>query len=172
MIDTTGGVARRSTYCPAPVTATHVVDRSLPSETIFAELPKLTEGKPIIYAYNAITEDATHHLAYDALASGGSLVAVEPIMTVLDAKVAQDKEAGLAPKKIAKPFAYLELPGNLELGIEMYKRVTDWLSTGVVVPNRVEVLPGGLAGIPKVCDRLRENKVSGVKLIVHPQETA
>ncbi|KAI0741794.1 GroES-like protein [Daedaleopsis nitida] len=152
--------------------AAHVVDRSLPSETILAELPKLTGGKPIKYAYNTIGGEATHYLAYDALAPGGSLVTVDPRTTVLDAKVTRDKEAGLAPIKIAKPFASLRLPGNLALGVEVYKRLTEWLITGVVVPNRVEVLPGGLAAVPDGCDRLREDKVSGVKLIVRPQETA
>ena len=39
-------------------------------------------------------------------------------------------------------------------------------------PNRVEVLPDGLAGIPEGLDRLKENKVSGTKLIARPQETA
>ncbi|KAI0751385.1 GroES-like protein [Daedaleopsis nitida] len=135
--------------------AAHVVDRSLPSETILAELPKLTGGKPIKYAYNTI---------------GGTPHTTWPTMH-LPLAVARDKEAGLAPIKIAKPFASLRLPGNLALGVEVYKRLTEWLITGVVVPNRVEVLPGGLAAVPDGCDRLREDKVSGVKLIVRPQET-
>ena len=39
-------------------------------------------------------------------------------------------------------------------------------------PNQVEVVPGGLAGIPVGLDRLKQNNVSGKKLVVHPQETA
>lgn len=113
--------------------AAHVLDRSLPSETILAELPKLTGGKPISYVYNAIAEEATHHLAYDALAPGGALVTVDPRSTALDAKIVRDKEAGLAPIKIAKPFAYLGLPGNTALGVEVYKRLTEWIRTGAIV---------------------------------------
>ncbi|KAI0741737.1 GroES-like protein [Daedaleopsis nitida] len=133
--------------------ATHILDRSLAPEAILAELSTLTAGKPLLYAYNAIGEDALHHLAYDAVAPGGALVLVDPQTSALDAKIARDKEAGLALKKIAKTL-------------------TEWLRTGVIVPNRIEVLPGGLAGIPKGCDRMRDNKVSGIKLIVRPQETA
>ena len=39
-------------------------------------------------------------------------------------------------------------------------------------PNRVEVLPNGLAGIPDGLERMKQDKVSGTKLIAHPQETA
>ena len=39
-------------------------------------------------------------------------------------------------------------------------------------PNHVEVLPGGLAGIPEGLKRLEEGRVSAAKLVAHPQETA
>ena len=42
----------------------------------------------------------------------------------------------------------------------------------VLQPNKVEVLPNGLAGIPDGLRRLQDNKVSGTKLVAHPQETA
>jgi hypothetical protein len=38
-------------------------------------------------------------------------------------------------------------------------------------PNPVEVLSGGLAGIVDGLARMKEDKVSGKKLIVRPQET-
>lgn len=37
-------------------------------------------------------------------------------------------------------------------------------------PNQVEVLAGGLKGIPEGLHRLYEGKVSGRKLVAHPQE--
>ncbi len=39
-------------------------------------------------------------------------------------------------------------------------------------PTEVEVVPGGLVGIIEGLERLKQNKVSGRKLVVHPQETA
>ena len=39
-------------------------------------------------------------------------------------------------------------------------------------PNKVEILPDGLAGIPEGLERLKQNKVSATKLIARPQETA
>ena len=38
-------------------------------------------------------------------------------------------------------------------------------------PNKVEVLPNGLAGIPDGLERLKQDKVSGRKLVARPQET-
>lgn len=38
--------------------------------------------------------------------------------------------------------------------------------------NRVEVLSGGLAGIPAGLERMKNDQVSGRKLIARPQETA
>lgn len=39
-------------------------------------------------------------------------------------------------------------------------------------PNRPEVLPGGLKGILVGLERLKNDQVSGVKLVVRPHETA
>ena len=39
-------------------------------------------------------------------------------------------------------------------------------------PNRVEVLENGLAGIPDGLARMKANKISALKLIACPQETA
>ena len=113
--------------------ATHVLDRRLAPEAILAELQKITGGAPIEYVYDAISLPDTEPLAYDALAPGGALVVVEPQTRSLDAKIARDKEAGLAPKKIAKPFAALGLPQHYAMGVELYKRLTEWLRTGVIV---------------------------------------
>lgn len=41
----------------------------------------------------------------------------------------------------------------------------------VTQPNRVQILPNGLAGIPDGLELQKQDKVSGVKLIARPQET-
>ncbi len=42
----------------------------------------------------------------------------------------------------------------------------------VLQPNRVEVLPNGLAGIIDGLERMKKDQVSGTKLVARPQETA
>ncbi|KAI0715814.1 GroES-like protein [Cerioporus squamosus] len=149
--------------------ATHVIDRSVSPEAITAELDKVTGGQPIVYAYDAISEEATQHLAYDILAPEGALVISYPFtQAILAEKVKRDGGS----KKVAYPVAALQFPENKKLGVELYARLEEWLRTGVLVPNRVEVLPGGLNGIPEGLERIKANKVSGVKLVAHPQETA
>ncbi|RDX56945.1 GroES-like protein [Lentinus brumalis] len=148
--------------------ATHVLDRSLPPAKLLAQLPELTAGQPIVYAYDAISAAETQHLAYDALAPGGGLVVTHPFSVEI---LAEREERDGGSKKVARPYASLQWPGNVRLGEELYARLTEWLEKGIVVPNRVEVLPNGLAGIPEGLERMKNNQVSGVKLIAHPQET-
>ncbi|TFK79450.1 NAD(P)-binding protein, partial [Polyporus arcularius HHB13444] len=148
--------------------ATHVLDRSLPPADILAQLPMLTAGEPIVYAYDAISAAETQCLAYNALASGGGLVVTRP----RSAALAEREERDCGSKKVAGPYASLQWPGNVRLGEELYARLTEWLEKGIIVPNRIEVLPNGLAGIPEGLERMKNNQVSGVKLIARPQETA
>ncbi|KAI0694764.1 GroES-like protein [Earliella scabrosa] len=148
--------------------ATHIIDRSRPITDILAELPKITGGKPIVYAYDSIGDPETQNMGFDALAPGGGLVSTLMFTDpVLKEKIARDNGS----KKLARPFASYQLPGNKVLGVEIYMRLTEWLETGVIVPNRVEVLPGGLAGIPEGCERMKNNQVSGEKLVVRIEET-
>ncbi|PIL35339.1 hypothetical protein GSI_02064 [Ganoderma sinense ZZ0214-1] len=144
--------------------ASAVLDRALAPAQILAELPKLTGGTPIEFVYDAISLPDTQPLAYEALADGGSLVLV-----LQDSIPAELKKAGDG-KKIAQVFGNVQRPECRPCGEELYKRLTEWLEKGI--PNKVEILPGGLAGIPGGLDRLEAFKVSGTKLIARPQETA
>ncbi|TBU41503.1 GroES-like protein [Dichomitus squalens] len=145
--------------------ATHVLDRSLPASTLAAEVAKIAGGKPVEFVYDAISLADTQALGYEVLAPGGVLVVTNPVAIPEEKKKVGDN------KKIVNVFGVVHTPENREFGAEQYSRLTEWLKTGVIVPNRVEVLPNGLAGIPEGLERLKNNKVSGVKLIARPQET-
>ncbi|RPD72415.1 GroES-like protein [Lentinus tigrinus ALCF2SS1-7] len=149
--------------------ATHILDRSLPSASVLAELPKLTGGAPIVYAFDAISSPETQHLAYDSLAPEGAMITTHPFSVAILAE--KEKRDG-GSRKVARPYASLRLPGNLKLGAELYARLTEWLEKGLLKPNRIEILPNGLAGIPEGLERMKNFQVSGIKLVAHPQETA
>lgn len=51
----------------------------------------------------------------------------------------------------------------------MYANISKWLVSGEFVPNKVQVMPGGLKALNEAMD-LNKNGVSGVKVIVRPQE--
>ncbi|TFK79043.1 GroES-like protein [Polyporus arcularius HHB13444] len=122
--------------------ATHVIDRSRAPEDVLREIQKVTGGTPIEYVYDPIATADT-----------------------------QDKLKDGAGKRVVVVFGSVHAPFNRALGLELCSRLTDWLRTGVIVPNRVEVLPKGLAGIPQGLERLKQGTVSGTKLVVRPQET-
>ncbi|RPD52611.1 hypothetical protein L227DRAFT_617688 [Lentinus tigrinus ALCF2SS1-6] len=80
--------------------------------TVLTGLPprgsKLAGEKPITYAYEAISEKATQHLAYDALTADGALVIVDPFSQAILAKVKRDG----GTRKVVYPRAALQWPEN------------------------------------------------------------
>ncbi|RDB28751.1 Dehydrogenase azaJ [Hypsizygus marmoreus] len=139
--------------------ATHIVDRHIPQESIPAEIAKITTA-PIDIVFDAISLDDTQQVSYDLLADGGHLVLVLP---------SQIRET--EGKTFSSILGVWTLDHTRELGLKLYSQLGELLGEGVIKPNRVEVLPGGLNGIVGGLNKLENHQVSGVKLVVHPQET-
>ncbi|KAI5120697.1 hypothetical protein M0805_007660 [Coniferiporia weirii] len=140
--------------------ATHVIDRRADIPTEVARLTSV----PITLVYDSVSDADTQAQGWDLLAPGGALVIVNP------EKVDKDKY----PSKTVVNDVYgsVHLPVARALGVSLYAKLTELLRDGSIQPNRVEVLPNGLAGIPDGLERLRKNKVSGLKLVARPLETA
>lgn len=141
--------------------ATNVLDRNLPADALITEINKITGNKPIKYVYDSISSGATQQAGLDIVASGGHLVTV----LALSVKIPEDK-TGIAALGI---FA----PHNAKLLETLYHdKLSGFLEKGIIRPNNIEILSGGLRGIPDGLARMEADKVSGVKLVVHPQETS
>ncbi|KDR68604.1 hypothetical protein GALMADRAFT_256890 [Galerina marginata CBS 339.88] len=141
--------------------ATYVVDRDLPAAQLKAEIDKITGDKPIKYICDSISSETTQKVALDVLAPGGQLAVVYP----QDVTVPEDKTRLAA-------LGILRLPHNVELLETLYHdKMYGWLEKGIIKPNNVKVLPGGLRGIPDGLVSLEKGEVSGLKLVVHPQDT-
>ncbi|KAI5115304.1 hypothetical protein M0805_005593 [Coniferiporia weirii] len=138
----------------------HVVDRR---SDVPAEVARLVSA-PVKLVFDTLSVAETQAQAWETLAPGGALVVLAP------ASVNKEKY----PEKTAVDGIYgnVHAPHARALGVSLYANLTELLRDGSVQPNRVEVLPNGLAGIPDGLERLRENKVSGTKLIARPLETA
>ncbi|KAI9000501.1 GroES-like protein [Trametes punicea] len=149
--------------------ATHVIDRSRSNDSILAELPTLTGGKPIEYAFVGIhVVDAACRLGRDALAPGGALAIVARDPSRVPEDVANPGDG----KRVGYVFGSARLPENTECCVELFKHLTEWLEKGLLKPAPVEILPDGLAGIPEGLMRLKAKQVSGGKrLVARPQET-
>ncbi|RXW20635.1 hypothetical protein EST38_g5242 [Candolleomyces aberdarensis] len=144
--------------------ATHVLDRFTPltRETIQS---LIGSDKPIKIVYDAISTEETQTTGFDLLSPGGQLVVTLPAQTSIAERAATEGKA------VSWTIAAKNLPFNVKLMEEFWPHATRLLESGDIKPNRVEVLPNGLNGIVDGLKRMEEDKVSGVKLIVRPQET-
>ncbi|KAI0067656.1 GroES-like protein [Artomyces pyxidatus] len=156
--------AHNEAYCKA-AGATHVVDyHSVP----YAELPVVLAriaGGPIAFVYDVISSAESQAAGWASLAPGGSIVVTLPSAI---GQPGVDAEDG---RRIVWVSGNVHHRDNHELGQSLYSKLTELLAEGALKPNRVEVLPDGLAGIPPGLGRVLAKQVSGVKLVAHPQET-
>ncbi|KAF5378388.1 hypothetical protein D9757_010864 [Collybiopsis confluens] len=142
--------------------ATDVIDRTQVPAEKFAETAKKIAGVPIKVVYNSVSDGGeAHSTSLATLAEGGVLVDVDP-----------EKKGSVAGKKVYGVFGSAHVPTNKEFGRVIWKILPRLVQEGSIVPNRVEKVPNGLAGIDGGLQKLKNNQVSGVKLIAHPQETA
>ncbi|KAH9933259.1 chaperonin 10-like protein [Amylocystis lapponica] len=142
--------------------ATHVLDRHLSADALLAEIAQITSA-PVETVYDAVSLPGTQLAAHRVLAPGGILIILQPN--------AIPKEEQSGDKTVVLTFGNIHVPLYRAWGIEFAKALTGFLEEKAIVPNRVEILPGGLAGIQSGLDRLRKDEVSGKKLVVRPQET-
>lgn len=139
--------------------ATHVIDRNLD----FSDALSDHKGK-IPYIMEVVSTGSALHQAPKLLAPGGTLVIYRPALEeTLD--LPEDAKIKLI---FGSPF----LPENNAVGEGLYEALGGWLKSGDVRANKVEVLEGGFNGVQEGLDRLAAGKVSGLKLIARPRETA
>ncbi|KAE9390528.1 GroES-like protein [Gymnopus androsaceus JB14] len=140
--------------------ATHVINRAEVSVDNLAEAVKKIANAPIENAFDGVGDDASLAACLDSLAEGGKLASVNP--------EAKDRGDG---KKVFTIFGSSHAPQNRNFGRTLWKHLPKMVQDGTIVPNRVEKLPNGLAGIDDGFKKMKGNQVSGAKLIVFPQET-
>ncbi|KAH8101000.1 GroES-like protein [Cristinia sonorae] len=142
--------------------ATHTIDRSLSAEEIQSTIKKITSD-PVKIVYDAISIESTQTVAYDVLSPGGILIIVlNPLIP---------KEKLTSDKKVINTYGTVHAELNRKFGQGLYSNLTNLFKSGDYKPNPVEALPGGLTGIIEGLERLQNDKVSGRKLVAHPQET-
>ncbi|KAJ7650827.1 chaperonin 10-like protein [Roridomyces roridus] len=154
--------ARHANYLKS-LGATHVIDRGT---IIIEDIPAavqnlLPPGTQLQVVYDAISEPDTQEVCWALVSEDGIVVAIQ--RGVADRDVGGKRLIHIA----GSPYA----PINKDFGPRLWRMLTGQVEEGTIVPNRVEKLPGGLAGIVDGLKRMENNAVSGVKLVVFPQET-
>ncbi|CCO29282.1 Zinc-type alcohol dehydrogenase-like protein C2E1P3.01 [Rhizoctonia solani AG-1 IB] len=141
--------------------ASHVFDRDANVETIQSAFPT-----PVDLVFDTISIDSTQSLAFDVLTTpspvpGARLSIVLNPVDSLKKKNAEDKIV------VDEIFGSSQM--FRDLSVPFWKKVAQWIEQGKLVPNPVQLVNGGLAGIPAALDLSRKG-VSGVKLVVRPWE--
>ncbi|KAF9000174.1 GroES-like protein, partial [Hymenopellis radicata] len=141
--------------------ATDLIDRARTPITSVPSVVKSLTTDPLTAVYDAIGAAGCQQAASDSLPPTGTFITVVPVNV--------KQEAG---KNVIHVAGSLSWPAQAEFGQVIVGKITGLFEEGVIVPNRFEVLPGGLNGVADGLERLFKGGVSGVKLVVHPQETA
>lgn len=141
--------------------ATHVFDRNVDVRTVQQAFPTA----PAL-AFDPIAAPGTQSLAFEVLTTpsptpGAHFSLVSTPKDEIKAKNADGKVS------IHQVFGSSHM--FREMALPFWKSVGKWIEEGKYVPNRVQVVEGGLAAIPEAIDIVRKG-VSGVKVVVRPQE--
>ncbi|KAF6751370.1 chaperonin 10-like protein [Ephemerocybe angulata] len=143
--------------------ATHVLDRHEPLTT--ERIQSITD-LPIKAIYDAISDSESQDRNLDLLAPGGDFAIVlfpEPKLV---------ERASKENKRLSVVIAVKVLPENVQVVRQAWPHFEPWLENGDIKPLRVDILPGGLNGVVDGLKRMEDGKVSRVRLVVRPQETA
>ncbi|KAJ3843007.1 GroES-like protein [Lentinula raphanica] len=144
--------------------ATHVIDRT---EVPFADLPGALHKiypHPVKTIYSAITSVEAQDAAYASLSSDGKLIVatIQPVP-----RDGPDAAGRKVYGVIGTPYT----PVNRSFGLLLWKHLPKLLQQGVIQPNRIEEIPNGLLGVVDGLKKLEHGEVSGVKLVVFPQQS-
>ncbi|PPQ66675.1 hypothetical protein CVT24_008828 [Panaeolus cyanescens] len=145
--------------------ATHVIDRKLAHDEFISQVSATLSGERLKFAFDAVGDPETQQSAFAALASGGRLGVVLP-------STIPTSEIESSDKSVIFAVAALSMPYNIPLLEDLYgHHLEKWVAEGAIKPNRVEVIPEGLHGIPAGLKRLETGDVSRLRLVIHPHET-
>ncbi|KAJ4475918.1 chaperonin 10-like protein [Lentinula edodes] len=154
--------ARHTDYLKS-IGATHVIDRGEIPIGRLADAAKKIANAPIKIAYNAVGDNDSLAACIAAIVEGGQVADVNP--------QAKNEDSGNG-KRVFTIFGSSHHPPHRDFARIQWKTLPNLVAEGKIVPNRVEKVPNGLAGIDEGLQKLKANKVSGVKLVAFPQETA
>ncbi|CUA67073.1 hypothetical protein RSOLAG22IIIB_02991 [Rhizoctonia solani] len=141
--------------------ATHIFDRNVDAKTIQSFF-----STPVSLALDAVSVESTQRLAYDVLttpspAPKAYLALVLPLIDSLKEKNADNK--------VTVNQIYGSSHAFRDLAVPFWQSIGQWIKDGKFVPNRVQLVKGGLAAVLEALDLSRKG-VSGVKLVIRPQE--
>ncbi|KAJ7682267.1 GroES-like protein [Mycena polygramma] len=155
--------------------ATECIDRRAVALDSLATHPYLTP--PVSVVYHTV-DPAALSAAYDCVSDTGYIVTAlhadrldrKPKVTFVSVRGFIAGAEVFFPGGDDNGLGLVATPAHTTFGKLVMKNLPAMLEKGVIVANRYEVLPNGVAGIIGGMERLQEDRVSGVKLVAHPQD--
>ncbi|KAK9374271.1 chaperonin 10-like protein [Lipomyces chichibuensis] len=177
------GVAGSGAHTALEAGADFVVDYRNNLDIAGSIRAHLTEGQRLLYAWDTVSEGGSYQHAIKACEPGlglhRSIKAVEP---VLESKLClilpegQGKFDDIDKTKtkfgIARvASAHGEDAARRDFAYIFYRQITKWLQEGKFAAHPFDVVEGGLAGVAKGLNELKDGKVSGSKNIFRIRDT-
>ncbi|CAE6463478.1 unnamed protein product [Rhizoctonia solani] len=141
--------------------ATHVFDRDVDAKTVQSAF-----STPVALVVDSISQASTQELAFEVLTTPSSVQGAHLAIVLPPADSVKEKNSG---DKITVHNIFGSSHQFRDLSVPFWQTVGQWIKDEKLVPNRVQVVKGGLAAVPEALDLSRKG-VSGVKLVIHPQE--
>ncbi|ETS63371.1 hypothetical protein PaG_01652 [Moesziomyces aphidis] len=149
------------------IPASKIVDYRAERATVIENINKAAGGSAFTHVYDCISTQETVNTIVELLSTppnqGGKVTTVlNSAYDDADANAKLSKEKGISFDRTMCGSVHAD---KKEFGTRWFKQVTDWAEEGKLQPNKVQLLEGGLDGIPAGLKLLQENKVSNRKLV-------
>ncbi|KAF8704724.1 GroES-like protein, partial [Rhizoctonia solani] len=141
--------------------ATRVFDRNVDTKTVQSAFPT-----PVSLVLDSISIAATQEFAFEVLTTPSPVPDAHLVLMLPPTDSLNEQNSG---ETIAVHTAYGSSHRFKDLTMPFWRNIEQWIEDGKFVPNRVQVVKGGLAALPEAIDLSRKG-VSGVKVVIHPQE--
>ncbi|KAF8705408.1 Alcohol dehydrogenase GroES-like domain, partial [Rhizoctonia solani] len=141
--------------------ATHVFDRDVDAKTAQSAF-----STPVALVVDSISQASTQELGFEVLTTPSPVQGAHLAIVNLPADSVKEKNSG---NKVTVHSIFGSSHRFRDLSVPFWQRVGQWIKDERFVPNRVQVVKGGLAAVPEALDLSRKG-VSGVKVVIRPQE--
>ncbi|CAO1614819.1 unnamed protein product [Jaminaea pallidilutea] len=163
------GVASGSKDYARQLGADDIVDYKT-EKAIPQALLTVAGGRPIVAAYDAISEHGSTQDLVSLFEKQGEAQKGR-LTTVLPTQYDQDKSGLPNHVYFDRTFVGAAHKDQSDFSSRWIRQISKWVDEGTFKPNRVEIVSGGLKGVPEGLAKLESGKVSGVKLVYRIEET-
>ncbi|CUA66954.1 hypothetical protein RSOLAG22IIIB_02862 [Rhizoctonia solani] len=141
--------------------ATHIFDRNVDAKTIQSAF-----ATPVSFVFDTISAESTQLFAFDVLTTPSPVPGARISLVFTPADSLKEKNSG---DKVDVDMVLGSAHMFKDFSVPFWRKIEEWIRSGEIAPNRIQLVNGGLARVPEALDLSRKG-VSGVKIVVRPQE--